>query len=168
MGIQGPNLACQAEECVSPHEGTGELWVALGHGRINGVGQLVHVVNFTDSQESQERVSMRNRGQGCGRDWIGRSRGRSQGVGCSSLHLLALAWWPPGVASFWSADILGEFPSGVGRSFKPPSHPCRLPEAAVLLNFSLGSCQSFRSSTSHPLQKVPSQMLGYRTKEWHG
>lgn len=34
---------------------------------------------------------------------------RSQGVGYSSLLVLALAWWPPGVASFWAADNLGEF-----------------------------------------------------------
>lgn len=34
---------------------------------------------------------------------------RTQGVGCSSLLLLALAWWPPGVALFRAADNLGEF-----------------------------------------------------------
>lgn len=53
-------------------------------------------------------------------------------MGRSSWHLFALAWWPPGVASFWAADNLGEFQVVWGDVSRPPRP--RLPEAAVLLN----------------------------------
>lgn len=49
-----------AEVCVFCCEDTGEPWVALGHGRGNDVRVAGHLVDFTDSQESQESVCNRN------------------------------------------------------------------------------------------------------------
>lgn len=149
-----------AEECVFCCEDTGQLWVAYGHGRGNDVGAAGHLVDFTDSQESH-KVYVTGTGQECRRGW-----GRSQGVGCSSLHLLVWVWQPPDVASFWAAHILGEFQVKWEESFKAS----RLPEVAVLQKFSLGSCQSSRSSESHPLlsegisRKLPLRCLDIKPR----
>lgn len=126
---------------------------------MNVTAASKHLVEFAAHQESRERPSARSRGQGCERGWIGWGWGRSQGVGCSSLHLFALAWWPPGVASFCTTGILGKFQvvwEGVLRPLAP--------SGSCAAEFFLGPCQGCRSSESHPLQKAPSQVLGYRTE----
>lgn len=52
-------------------------------------GQLGHLVDFRDSQESQERICKRNRGQGVGESGSG---GAGEKARCGLFHF-APAWF---------------------------------------------------------------------------
>lgn len=72
-------------------------------------GWPAHLVAFYSLAWSQGRALHKEQRSGVWGGWVRWGKGRSQGVGCSSLAPICFAWWPPGVASFWATDNLGAF-----------------------------------------------------------